>query len=71
MSVPEWIAIGISSAALVFSALAYFNQRKQTKIMAAKKFTDDPINAYTVKLESIRNAIDRVADELSGQTKQR
>ena len=32
--------------------------------MEKPKFTDEPHNAYTAKLDAIKNAIDRVAQKL-------
>ncbi len=62
------IALVISFLALIVSIFSHINRVKQTRIMQEQlneqtkhKFTDDPINAYTVKLDRIGSSIDRVA----------
>lgn len=62
------IALAISFLALIVSIFSHINSVKQTRIMQEQlneqtkhKFTDDPINAYTVKLDRIGSSIDRVA----------
>ena len=62
------IALEISFLALIVSIFSHINSVKQTRIMQEQlneqtkhKFTDDPINAYTVKLDRIGSSIDRVA----------
>lgn len=61
-------ALIISFLALIVSIFSHINSVKQTRIMQEQlneqtkhKFTDDPINAYTVKLDRIGSSIDRVA----------
>ena len=62
------IALAISFLALIVSIFSHINSVKQTRIMQERlneqtkhKFTDDPINAYTEKLDRIGSSIDRVA----------
>lgn len=56
------IIIAVIGLLVSFVNLYYF--RKQIKILEKIKFTDEPINAYTTKLESIANAINRLAQLL-------
>jgi len=60
----EIIAIIISGIGIIISVASVYYCRKQTKLMEKRKFTDDPINPYTVKLDSIANAIYDVSKKL-------
>lgn len=61
-------ALVISLLALIVSILSHRNNVKQTKIMQEQlkeqqkpKFTDEPFNPYTVKLDAIKDSIYNVA----------
>ena len=58
------IAIAISCIGILISGISVYYCRRQTKYMEKPKFTDEPHNAYTAKLDAIKNAIDRVAQKL-------
>jgi hypothetical protein len=63
-----------SIIALLLSLIAIFYSSKQTKIMKKQleeqckhRFTDEPYNAYTVKLESISRNIAAVAESINSK----
>ena len=83
MTTFELLSIIIAAAALaisIYSAITTTRSQRsndeQTRIMRAEldelkkhKFTDEPYNAYTVKLESISNNIIQVAKAISNSKK--
>ena len=55
------LALIISIVSAVTNSAKLKEIRKQTDILAAEKYTDKPINAYTIKLEGISQALQRIA----------
>jgi len=65
------IAILVSVICVITSIVSVRYCKRQTEAMEKRKFTDDPHNAYTAKLEGIKNAIYAVAHKLDdGDSKQ-
>lgn len=71
-------ALIISLLALIVSIFTLINSIKQTRIMQEQlneqqkhKYTDDPINAYTVKLDGIKNSIYNVSESIKNLNREK
>ena len=60
-------AIMVSVICVITSIISVRYCKRQTEAMEKRKFTDDPHNAYTVKLDGIKTAIYTVANKLDGK----
>lgn len=72
MQTSDIISVFALVVSIVFGVCNFIYTRRQTQIMqrqldeqSKKKFTDEPYNAYTAKLQSISNNIAQVAKAIS------
>ena len=71
MSLAELFAVIISFIAVCISFLTFIDNKRQTKIMQKQldeqlklKFTDEPYNAYTAKLDRISRNLNDISNEI-------